>query len=161
MKPDIDVLLRNLGTHIARQVIPRIDDAYLGADLATIAKLLFGVAADFDHAASRLIEENGALRRLFTKAAPLVEAEGLRAELAAAADGSDADFRISSLDQSNASLRSLLIRVHEHVENLEGEQAAQLEASIWQELSASVQRRLAATLGISGASEVLGASDQS
>ena len=62
---------------------------------------------------------------------------------------------VSELDKTNQSLRSLFIDLHAHVETLDGEPARRLEASIWQELSASVQRRLPALVGMATAGAIL------
>ena len=155
MKPDTDVLIRNLANHLATDVIPEVDSTYLAADLAVVVKLLYAAAADFDHVASRLVDENSAMRHIFSEALPVIADEDLKGELNEALDTTESDYRISSLGKSNAGLKDLLCRLHEHVENLEGPVARQLEDAIWQELSLSTQRRLLAAMGIAAAGSVL------
>jgi hypothetical protein len=108
----------------------------LGAMLANYA------GQEFDRAAARLVEENGALRDLCGQAAPVVGDSELRKALeSAAASGPDDDLRIPALQRTNDWLRGLLVRLHEHVETLDGEGARALEESIWAELIESTRRR--------------------
>jgi hypothetical protein len=98
-------------------------------------------AQEFDRAAARHVEENEALAALFTDAAAVVNDAALRNELHAAASGRSSGLLISALHERNRSLRALLIALHAHVENIDGEAARRLEDRVWAELVQSTQRR--------------------
>ena len=57
------------------------------------------------------------------------------------ARGRDYTLRLSALDAKNARLHALLIDLHAHVETVRSPQAEQIEAQIWEELRAGVERR--------------------
>ena len=155
MKPDADYLIRSLATNIANEVIPMVGTEYVRANLKLIVKLMFAAAADFDHAAARLIEENRQMRLIFSNALAVVEDDDLKESLKKAADGVDDDYRVSALDEKNRTLRTLLIDLHAHVEMVEGKGARRTEEAIWRELRDSTQRRLHAIMGIAGANSLL------
>jgi predicted DNA-binding ribbon-helix-helix protein len=48
---------------------------------------------------------------------------------------------VSALHERNRALRALLVRVHAHVERLDGDAARALEERIWTELVESTRRR--------------------
>jgi hypothetical protein len=103
--------------------------------------LLLSIREEFDRAAARRVEENGAMRALFADATAAVRDTALRERLAAAAASEDASLRVPELEASNRALRTLLIELHAHVESLTGDGARRIEAAIWRELSASTERR--------------------
>jgi hypothetical protein len=105
------------------------------------AMMLNAVREEMDRAAARRVEENAALRALFTAAAPAVTDAALRAQLAEAAAGRDASLLVPALEATNRALRELLIALHAHVETLRGDAARGVEAAIWRELAASTERR--------------------
>ena len=71
----------------------------------------------------------------------MVGKPALRSDLEASLKPSDANIRISALERENNELRRVLIRLHAHVEELEGEAARSLEDGIWAELLESTVRR--------------------
>jgi hypothetical protein len=103
--------------------------------------MMIAVGEEFERAASRRVDENQALRRLFADAVPAVEDAELRGRLEVAATGSDGDLKVSALEASNSALRGLLIELHAHVEELESAPARRIEEAIWRELAASTERR--------------------
>jgi len=113
--------------------------------LAISAFLMGAVSEEFDRAAHRRIEENRALRKLFSQALAVVEDDVLKGRLKEAAGRTEEDYRVSALDQLNGELQETLIALHAHVEILEGEDARSLEEAIWQELEQWTKRREFAT----------------
>lgn len=103
--------------------------------------LVMAMSAESDRAADWLVEENAALRELFRGAADAIDDTGLAERVAAAAAGSDPSLRLPDLRATNADLRRQLIALHAHVEGLESDAAAALDAAIWSELAISVRRR--------------------
>ena len=138
----IDTLayLQVLAGGLASGHFVRADDAYEQSSLNTYAGLALICAGDIDRAAERLVEENSALRALFGEAAAVVADSALAGELREAAAETESSLRLSVLKRQNDGLRSLLIGLHAHVENLESPGGRGIEAAIWKELERSVDR---------------------
>ena len=141
MKPDVDLTLQLIAASLVAEVAPKISDDYTQRNSMLTAMLLQIAAEEWDRAAARRVEENGALRRLFDAAAPEIGDPGLRARLEAASGEEEESLRISDLNRSNDGLRTLLIELHTHVEEIDTETARRIEAAIWRELRVSTERR--------------------
>ena len=141
MKPDADHLLRMLAGRLLTHVMPAIRTEYTQSNIALVSLLMMAAAEDFDRAAARLIEENRQMRRIFADAAAIVSDLNLKQRLETAAKTIDEDFRVSALESANQPMRSLLIDLHAHIENLEGEDAEEMNDAIWVELAESAKRR--------------------
>ncbi len=140
MKPDVDRFLEVATAHLMARTAPALE-GYEQASVSVLGGMLIAVREEFERAAARRVEENGALRALFSEAASLVQEAALAARLREAAAGAEASLRVTDLEAGNAALRALLIELHAHVEALEGEAARRLEDAIWRELVASTERR--------------------
>ncbi len=141
MKPDVPVALQKLSMTLLVEIAPAVGVEYLQRNSALAAIMLQMAAEEFDRAAARLVEENGALRALFGNAAPGVTDGVLRERLEAAARGTDPDLRISALERTNRDLRGLLIELHAHVEARSDSVSKRIDAAIWAELRRSTERR--------------------
>jgi len=141
MKPDVDLTLQLIAASLMTEVAPKISDDYTQRNSMLTAMLLQIAAEEWDRAAARRVEENGALRRLFAEAASEIEDRELRARLEAASGEGEESVRISDLNRSNDRLRTLLIELHAHVEEIDTETARRIEAAIWRELRVSTERR--------------------
>ena len=141
MRPSVDSYLDELRRALAQDFAPQLPTLFEQSALGRHAVLLGAVIEEFDRAASRRIEENRALRRLFADAAETLPDSDLRSRLRGASETEDLSFRVSDLDASNCGLRNLLVELHEQVEQLAGEQARSLEQAIWRELVRSTERR--------------------
>jgi len=141
MTPKIPDVLADLAGLVARNAMPDVDPAERASALG-LSSMLFSIAAqEWDRAAARLVEENGAVRALLAEA-PAVLGEGeLAGRLWDLSAGRDEDLRISALETSNAALRAALIELHAAVEALPGDAARRLDAAIWAELRTSTERR--------------------
>ncbi len=106
------------------------------------AILMLFAAQEYERGAEIRAAENRDMRALFQESAPLVADAALRTQLARASETSDASLAISTLNESNAALRRLLIALHEHVESCEGRAARDWEMRIWNVLRRSAERRL-------------------
>jgi hypothetical protein len=122
-------------------IAPAVEPSYRRASVTVQAMILLVVREEFERAAARRVEENGALRALFSDALDVVGDAALRERLAAAAGGTDASLRVPDLEAGNRALRALLIELHAHVEVREGDDARRVEDAIWRELAASTERR--------------------
>jgi hypothetical protein len=145
VKPDENLVLADFASRFATQIAPQVQPAYLAAAIGMSAGILGMIAEDWDRAASRRVEENRAIRRLFQLAGGLTLESGLAVRLATLAQTNDEDLRLSALEAGNESLRAALIDLHAAVEAIDGGPAKALNDAIWAELSASMlRRRLAA-----------------
>ena len=142
MKPDSDFILSSIAAELRANVYPEVQTAYAKANLEQIIQILAGLAEEFDTAASRRIEENQEIREIFAAAASAVMDQPLRGRLENAAKEIETDYRISALDRINRNLFTLLGELHEHIESLEGDEARQIERSIWQTLHMKISRRV-------------------
>src|SRR4029079_7867604 len=98
-------------------------------------------AGQYDRAAEIRVSDNAEMRALFAALAPsLCDAE-LKADVEAVAKSADPSLRISALNEANATLRKVLIRLQTHVEET-GDRAAQKR--VWDVLKASAERRMLA-----------------
>jgi hypothetical protein len=141
MKPDVDLMLQLIAASLMTEIAPKISDDYTQRNSMLTAMLLQSAAEEWDRAAARRVEENGALRRLFAEVAPEIGDAGLRARLEAASGEEEESLRISDLNRSNDRLRTLLIELHAHLEEIDSDTARRIEATIWQELRVSTERR--------------------
>jgi len=141
VKPDIARFLDVAAGYLMMQVAPGLAAAYQQSTVAMLAVMLLTVREEFDRAAARRVEENRALRDLFAAALGAVQSDDLRQRLAAAVGDSERSLAIPDLEAANAALRSLLIELHAHVEDLTTPAAGAVEAAIWRELIASTERR--------------------
>jgi hypothetical protein len=141
MKPDVDVTLQLIAASLMTEVAPKISDDYTARNSMLTVMLLQCAAEEWDRAAARRVEENRTLRRLFAESAPEIGDSDLRGRLEAASGEEDESVRISDLNRSNDRLRTLLIELHAHVEEVETEAARRIEAAIWKELRVSCERR--------------------
>ncbi len=155
MKPNSDFLLRSIAKSLATEIHPLVDSEYHQSILKQIIELLVGIAADFDGAAARLIDENTEIRGLFADAVASIGDDNLKERLEKAAKSVDGDFKVSELDKSNQDLAGLLIELHTHVETIEGDEARRIEAAIGQALLMKSMRRLAVVMEIPGTIEAM------
>jgi len=155
MKPSSDFLLRSIAKSLATDIFPQVESRYHQLILKQIIELVVGIAADFDGAAARIIEENAEIRRLFNDAALSVTDNNLKERLEKAANSVEGDYKISGLDKSNQDLTRLLIELHAHVEILEGDESRSIEEAIKQALMMKSMRRLAVVMEVAGAAELM------
>jgi hypothetical protein len=141
MKPDVARVLEVMTGSLMVDVAPNVAPSYRQASVFANALLLTSIREELDRIAERRVDENRALRALFTDAAPDVADAALRARLAEAAAAPEASLRISALDARNAALRQLAIELHAYVEGQDAPAARRIEAALWRELAASTERR--------------------
>ncbi len=141
MRPEVSPILGKLAAHLLGEIAPRLPVDYLQKSTMLVSMMLMVVAEESDRAAERRVQENRALRRLFGESARGIADRELRSRLEAAAEEVDESLSLSALDRANDALRSLLVDLHGHVEELEGSDAREVEAVIWRELRTSTERR--------------------
>jgi hypothetical protein len=141
VKPDVPKLLEIIAGKLLFEIAPNVQPSYRQSSVGLTGMLLGMVREEWDRAASRRVEENGAMRALFGRAARDVADTDLRRRLAEAAASADTNLTISALDAGNDALRALLIELHAHVESVDAPWARAVDAEIWRELVASTERR--------------------
>ena len=141
MRPEATRFLGVAAGHLMLKTAGALGSGYEQSSVSVMGLMLTQLADEFERAAARRVEENRALRRIFTDAADAVADDGLRAKIANASSGDDPDLAVSALEQSNCELRALLIELHAYVEELDTEAARRVDAEIWRELVTSTERR--------------------
>lgn len=136
MRPAVAPVAAFLATRLSQEIAPKLE-GFSAGNAAMMGAMLQMMSEEWDRAASRLVEENAAVRVLLRRAANVLGDPSL----ADAAAGDDSDLRISRLDAANDRMRRVLTDVHARVEERAGADARALEAAIWDELRASVERR--------------------
>ena len=136
MRPAVAPVAAFLATRMSQEIAPKLE-GFSAGNAGMIGAMLQMMSEEWDRAASRLVEENAAVRALLQRAGKVLG----DATFGTAAVGDDADLRISSLDAANDRLRRVLSVAHARVEERDGPDARALEAAIWEELRASVARR--------------------
>ena len=131
MTPETDHLLRTSFGTILTDVAPHIAHDYAGGSVTLIGLLMLFAAEDFERGADVRARENGAMRTLFADAARALPRGSLRDAVAAAAVTRDADLAISTLNASNAALKTVLIDLHAYVEDWHDPAASALDGRIW------------------------------
>jgi len=141
MKPDVQRFIEVTAMYLIGQLAPRLAAKYDQSNVMTLGALLAVLGEEFERASARRVEENRALRELFSQAVPVVQDDALRTKLEAAAAGEDGSLLVSHLEHENSLLRALLIELHDHVEQQATPEAKRIETAIWEELVRSTERR--------------------
>ena len=136
MKPNIAPVTRELGIRLANQIAPQLT-GFEASSTSMISQMLGMISEEWDRSASRLVEENSAIRELLRHAAAVFNDNSLKIK----AEEKDTDLRISNLERSNEELRDLLTDAHARTELTQDPKARELEDMIWKELRTSVKRR--------------------
>jgi len=138
MRPDVNEILRTTAMQLPGMVAPT---AYGLGSAGLLTGLLMISAGQYDRAAEIRVSDNAEMRALFAALAPSLRDAELKADVEAAAKSADPSLRISALNEANAMLRKVLIRLQTHVEET-GDRAAQKR--LWDVLKASADRRMLA-----------------
>jgi hypothetical protein len=141
MKPDVQKVMLNSFERILTDVAPHLTAEYAVGSASVIGLMMFQTATEFDRAAENRVQENAALRLIFSDAVPLVSDKSLKDRLQPAAGTSDPSLRISDLDKTNDELLAVLIDLQSHIETQPGPGARELEARIWSELARAAEAR--------------------
>ena len=141
MRPKIESVCLTMAADLFVRVIPEISPAYHQGTVGMVASILSIIGEEWDRAASRRLEENDRMRKLFREAAPFVNDTAFRRTVEALADTKDHDFHVSALEKNNCDLRAALIELHAHIETQPGPDARRIENAIWKELLQSTERR--------------------
>jgi hypothetical protein len=147
MTPDTRTIITDLAGRMAMVFAPDLKSPYVAGSAGLTAAVLMMVAEEGDRTAHRLVEENRAIRAIFTGAGVAEPPADLAARLRTLAAGADDDLRVSALQAGNNALRSALTDLLTHVETREDAAAKALETAIWSELVASTRRRAFANMG--------------
>jgi hypothetical protein len=117
MKPSPDLVLNQAFAKLAMEIGPALPAGYSQGSVTTTAVLLLMTAQEFNRAADVRAKENAAMRALFAEQASGIGG-ALGQQMRAAADGKDTDLTVATLDASNASLKTTLIALQTHAEDV-------------------------------------------
>ena len=141
MKPTMDHVLISMATTLGLRIIPTMPEtSYALGDAKMVAGLAVLLAQEVDRAADVLARENAALRALFARTAAL-PVGALVPTLARAGTSSDANLRVSVLEQGNAALKAILIDLHIAAEESDADWADDLDREIWAVLKQGAKDR--------------------
>lgn len=144
MNPEVDVVLMTGGKTLLAQIMPAIGDSHLAGSTYVLGMLLNFAAQEYERGAEVRVADNTKMREIFRAAAAHVSDVALRGELREAAGGGEESLLISTLNQSNDRLKSLLIRLHEYVEQRQDDWAKSCNGEILSHLlKMATRRRLA------------------
>lgn len=115
MKPTPDLVLNHAFAKVAMEMGPALPAGYGQGSATLTGVLLLMVSQEFNRAADIRAKENAAMRALFAEVAPSLGGD-LGTRLNAAAEATDADINVATLDRSNAALKALLIELQVHAE---------------------------------------------
>jgi hypothetical protein len=145
LRPTTDELLRGLQASFLTYVLPEVQSEFVRTELMISYALLGIAASEWDGAAQRLVDDNGALRALAGRAAAEIDDQPLAAELRALAEETDASVRISELAAANTRLRDAIGRLGVTLEGREG--LRDLRAALIGHLRAEAESRNHNVLG--------------
>jgi hypothetical protein len=136
MKPDPAAVLNNTAMKLLFEVGPAMPPGYSQGSVTTLGVLLIMVAQEQGRAVDIRVTENKAMRSIFARAQRHDLEFG--AELADAAARNTEPLELADLDQENARLKALLIRLHARLEALNDP----LQTEVLEHLATAAARRL-------------------
>lgn len=136
MKPDPATVLNHTAMKLLFEIGPAMPPGYSQGSATTLGVLLIMVAQEQARAVDVRVAESRIMRAIFARAQKLDLAFG--PELADAAVREAEPLDLAELDQENARLKALLIRLHARLEVLNDP----LSIEILEHLAAAAARRL-------------------
>jgi len=137
MKPEASDILNISAEQLMTGTLPHLSASYLQGTTAIHALLLRFAALEYERGAEIRVAENADIRAAFAELGHLVRDAALKAKLGAAP--ADRSLAISTLDETNADLRRLLIALHVHLEEIGAHDG---EKRIWRLLKTMAERRV-------------------
>lgn len=142
MRPGLPHLLVGAATAIGTRILPALDPrSYAAGDAKMLAAMLIIMAQDVGRAADRLARENRVMRALFADAADAPLGVALAGKLSQAAASSDDSLVVDDLEREHDRLSTILIELHEAVEQSAADWAVALDARIWAHLRNAADAR--------------------
>ena len=128
--------LRRVMETLNERIIPVLPDGF-AVEVMRLAGLVMAISTNsIDGAVTLRVAENAAMRTLFRDAAPVVSNPALTDALQQGAASVDSGLKISQLDRDNNALRTVLVQLHEHVEQIDSPAARAIDSRIWRMLQA-------------------------
>ncbi len=142
MKPDLEVVLQTLATTLFTDFVPHVSDDYQMKTMAMVGVLMIVSADQIDQQADLYVTDNDAIRSVFRTALETMPHSKLPQGVSETAFAEEESYRVSALRNVNNRLRQQLIALHTAVETETSDPAKALNKSIWQLISADVERRI-------------------
>lgn len=133
MRPNGEELLRGIQGTLNTYILPEVQTAHARLELVLAQMLLGVIAAEWDGAAQRLVDDNEALRELARRGAEALATAGgperaaVADELRSLADEADPSLHLSDLSTANGRLHDLLARLCALLEPTDKLRAAVIE----------------------------------
>lgn len=140
MRPDTSRTLQGIAINLLTNVIAEVKTPFGQQTVGIAASLAMWIAEETERGADRLVVENGVTREILADGLALAGTARAAVEAAAATPAAP-NFRISSLQSENDSLRRGLIALHAAVESNPSADAQSMNERIWSELLESTRRR--------------------
>jgi hypothetical protein len=151
MRPNTVDLLQGVRGALRTYVLPEVQSDFARTELMLVDALLGIAASDWDAAAQRLFDGNGALRDLAQRAAETLDSEGgqpaLASELRALAAETDASLLLSDLSAANDRLHDALGRLAAGLEGTDRRALQDLRSAITDRLREETESRARSLLG--------------
>lgn len=147
MKPDLEQILLGTAGTLLGDVAPTVTVDYATGHLNMAATLMAWAAQEQDRAVENAAADIAEMRAVFKEAAGQLDNKALRDKLCAAANDGAIPLRVSELRPIVDRLRALLIELHQEVENLNADWAAETNRKIWAHLKATATRHALAPPG--------------
>ncbi|MDQ2860580.1 MAG: hypothetical protein M3T55_07630 [Pseudomonadota bacterium] len=116
MTPSLPDILTGFAVALSTPLPPEASGDYAAGRAGILTLIALLAAQEAERGIAARLWENGAIRSLFSTAAPAYDGR-LGGRLGVAAAGADDDLSWTALDLANANLRRLLIVLHEAAEN--------------------------------------------
>lgn len=151
MRPNGEEELLGIQSALATYIMPELQTDHARLELLLVQALLGAVAAEWDSAAQRLVDDNAALRELASRGAKALAAgqrdASLADQLRSLAGEADPSLRLSDLSAANAKLRDALVRASALVQDSDVPAPGELRAAVIDHLGADAEARTLSLLG--------------
>ncbi len=142
MKPDVGHALFTSIQTLTTETAPYFEGDYHGGTVSSIAVLMALLGEEYDRAADVRLKSNNEIRELFAKTCIHLTDHELTPQLRSCSEQAEDSLRISELDRNGTVLKNLLIELHELIETLSENWAADINRDIWALLGRDARRAL-------------------
>jgi hypothetical protein len=142
VKPNTNQILGLSASKLLGEVLPQLPTLFAQGSTSLMAFLLMFSSQEAENGVEIRVNENVAMRKLFSQLASLSKDATLKSKLEEASRSKDASLKTSDLDAANYELRRLLIALQTEIEETQGDKARAAERQIWQVLKDAAAARV-------------------
>lgn len=133
----VNFLLENISEVLLHRILPQVESQYAKKSTSTIIFLINTAHDRYDNEAASKITESERLKKLFSMSLPVIKDDELRNKIEDALDKKEKSFRLRDINDFNQDLKGILIKLHTHLEMLQGNDVETIDEMIWKELADS------------------------